>query len=109
MFSIIIRQSIKMMLTIVVLIASMPMTSSADTLKAAVASDYAYLDKLFKYFHANPELSMQESETSDHLAREIEAAGFTVTRNIALTGLVGIMKNGAGPTVMIRADMDGLP
>lgn len=91
------------------LITVLPLTTSADALKSAVEKDYSYLYALFKHFHANPELSMQESETSDRLAKELEAAGFTVTRNIAKTGLVGIMKNGKGPTVMIRADMDGLP
>ncbi|MEE8585253.1 MAG: amidohydrolase [Acidobacteriota bacterium] len=83
---------------------------SAQTLREAIAKDYTtHLDSLFKHFHANPELSMQETATSDRLVSEIEGAGFQVTRNIGKTGFVGIMKNGAGPTVMIRADMDGLP
>lgn len=81
----------------------------ASSLEAAVAADYPYLEKLFRHFHANPELSMQESRTSDRLADEMSALGYVVTRNIGNTGLVGIMKNGEGPTLMIRADMDGLP
>ncbi len=82
----------------------------AQTLKEAIASDYtAHLDSLFKHLHANPELSMQETATSDRLASEIAEAGFQLTRKIGKTGFVGTMKNGAGPTVMIRADMDGLP
>ena len=78
-------------------------------LTAGIENDYPYLQDLFEHFHANPELSMQETGTSDRLASELTAAGFDVTRNIGETGLVGIMKNGDGPTVMIRADMDGLP
>ena len=81
----------------------------ASPLEDAVAADYPYLEELFNHFHANPELSMQEEKTSDRLAEELSALGFTVTRNIGKTGLVGIMENGDGPTLMIRADMDGLP
>ncbi|NKB37123.1 MAG: amidohydrolase [Gammaproteobacteria bacterium] len=88
---------------------SCPPIVVADQLRNAIDQDYAYLDVLFKYFHAHPELSMQEVETSKRLSQEIEALGFKMTRNIAKTGFVGLMKNGDGPTVMIRADMDGLP
>lgn len=81
----------------------------ASPLEDAIASDYPYLDGLFKYLHANPELSLQEFKTSDRIAQELSGLGFEVTRNIGKTGLVGIMRNGDGPTLLIRADMDGLP
>jgi len=81
----------------------------ASPLQDAVEADYPYLDSLFKYFHANPELSLQEFKTSDRLAQELEALGFDMIRNIGKTGLVGTMKNGNGPMLLIRADMDGLP
>jgi len=81
----------------------------ASPLQDAIESDYPYLDSLFKHFHANPELSLQEFKTSDRLAQELEELGFTVTRNIGKTGLVGTMRNGDGPVLLIRADMDGLP
>lgn len=84
-------------------------TVNASPLGNAIGADYAYLDALFKHFHANPELSMQEFATSDRLATELEAAGFDVTRDVGKTGLVGTMRNGAGPVLLIRADMDGLP
>jgi hippurate hydrolase len=83
--------------------------AQAGDLTADVASDYPRLEALFRHFHANPELSMQEFKTSDRIAAELEAEGFEVTRAIAKTGLVGILRNGKGPVVMIRADMDGLP
>lgn len=83
--------------------------ASSTPLQEAVAADYEYLNALFKHFHANPELSMQEYKTSDRIASELSSLGYEVTRNIGKTGLVGIMKNGDGPTLMIRADMDGLP
>ena len=76
----------------------------------AVDKDYdAHLEPLFKYFHANPELSLQEHKTAKRLADEIRAAGFDVTEGVGGTGIVAIMKNGDGPLVMMRADMDGLP
>ena len=82
---------------------------SAQSLDNAISADYPYLDNLFKDLHQNPELSMQEFKTSDRMAEEMTGLGFDVTRNVGNTGLVGVMKNGAGPTLMIRADMDGLP
>lgn len=81
----------------------------ADDLAAGVATDYPRLEALFKHFHANPELSMQESRTSERIAAELESEGYEVTRGIAKTGVVGILRNGEGPVVMIRADMDALP
>jgi amidohydrolase len=83
--------------------------TSATPLQDSIEADYEYLDTLFKYLHANPELSMQEFKTSDRIADELMVLGFKVTRGINKTGLVGILKNGDGPTLMIRADMDGLP
>jgi amidohydrolase len=81
----------------------------ATPLEDAIAADYPYLDSLFKYLHANPELSLQEFKTSDRIAQELSGLGYEVTRNIGKTGLVGILRNGDGPTLLIRADMDGLP
>ena len=81
----------------------------ASSLSDAIEADYAYLDSLFKHLHENPELSMQEFKTSDRLADELSSLGYEITRNINTTGLAGVLRNGDGPTVMIRADMDGLP
>jgi hippurate hydrolase len=85
-------------------------TATADpALRSAVASDYAYLGPLFEHFHRHPELSFREIETAKRLAAELRAAGFDVTEGVGGTGVVALMKNGTGPTVMMRADMDGLP
>ena len=67
------------------------------------------LGDLFLWFHQNPELSMMEFETSKRLASELDALGYEVSTGIATTGVVAIMRNGEGPLVMMRADMDGLP
>lgn len=84
--------------------------ASAESLRDAIASDYeSNLEDLFLHFHANPELSNREFKTAKRLAEEIRAFGFDVTEGVGGTGIVAVMKNGPGPTVMLRADMDGLP
>lgn len=74
-----------------------------------IADEYASLDALYKDLHAHPELGYREVRTAARLAKELQAAGFIVTEKVGVTGVVGVFKNGAGPTVMVRADMDGLP
>jgi hippurate hydrolase len=64
---------------------------------------------LYKDLHRHPELSFQEVRSAAILAAEARAAGFTVTEKVGGTGVVAVMVNGEGPTVLIRADMDGLP
>jgi len=91
------------------LVAAALPAAKADNLAADIGTDYPRLEALFRHFHANPELSMQEFKTSDRMASELAAEGYEVTRGIAKTGLVGILRNGDGPVVMIRADMDALP
>lgn len=79
-------------------------------LRADIAADYdANLEALFTHFHKNPELSHREFKTAERLASEIRALGYDVTEGVGGTGIVAVMENGDGPTVMIRADMDGLP
>ncbi len=86
-----------------------PAAAQSD-LKSAVAADYdANLKSLFEWFHQNPELSHREFKTSKRLAEEIRALGYDVTEGVGGTGVVAVMENGDGPTIMIRADMDGLP
>lgn len=82
---------------------------AADPVRERVATELPSLVSLYKHFHANPELSFMEVETAKRLAAELRAAGLTVTTGIGGHGIVGILKNGPGPTLLIRADMDGLP
>ncbi len=85
-------------------------TREGSDLHSAIAADYEEnLGPLFVHFHQNPELSNFEFETSKRLAAEILALGFDVTEGVGGTGVVAVLENGEGPTVMIRADMDGLP
>jgi hippurate hydrolase len=79
------------------------------SLAASSADEATYLDELYLHFHKNPELSFQEKETSKRMASEFRLVGYDVTENVGGYGVVAVMKNGDGPTVMVRADMDGLP
>src|SRR5689334_22508980 len=67
------------------------------------------LETLYTDVHAHPELSMQETRTAGIAAARLRDAGYDVTAGIGKTGVVGILRNGDGPTVMLRADMDALP
>jgi amidohydrolase len=67
------------------------------------------LEAFYKDVHSHPELSMQEKRTASVAAERLRAAGFEVSEGIGNTGVVGVLRNGEGPTVMLRADMDALP
>ena len=69
----------------------------------------ADLEELYKDVHRHPELSMQEERTAALAAERLQTAGFEVTAGVGKTGVVGLLRNGDGPTVMLRADMDALP
>ncbi len=76
----------------------------------AVARDYdETLESIFLNLHANPELPNREFKTAAMLAKNFRGHGFEVTEGVGGTGVVAVMRNGPGPTVMVRADMDGLP
>lgn len=83
--------------------------AQADPLRDAINADLPSLMEIYRDLHANPELSGEEVQTAAKLAVEARRLGFDVTEKVGGTGVVAVMKNGDGPTVMIRADMDGLP
>src|SRR5215213_7293871 len=83
--------------------------ASAAALSDAIGADMPQLMALYRDLHANPELSMQEVRTPAKLAPEMRKLGFEVTEKVGKTGLVAVMKKGAGPVLLIRADMDALP
>jgi len=94
-------------------LAAVAMTVStpagAAALSDAIRADMPQLMTLYRDLHANPELSMQEVRTPAKLAAEMRKIGFEVTEKVGKTGVVAVMKNGPGPVLLIRADMDGLP
>jgi amidohydrolase len=75
--------------------------------EAKIQTEYAL--ELCKYLHQNPELSFQEHETSKRMATELKSVGIEVTENVGGNNFVGVFKNGDGPVVMLRTDMDALP
>ena len=81
----------------------------ADSTLANLAGLLPDLEKIYTDIHAHPELSMQEERTSGIAAARLRAAGFDVTTGVGKTGVVGVLRNGDGPVVMLRADMDALP
>ncbi len=89
------------------MLASVPV--QADSLKDAIAADMPSLMDIYRDLHSNPELSGEEVRTAAKLAAEARRLGYAVTEKVGGTGVVAVMENGEGPTVMLRADMDGLP
>src|SRR5690242_11012738 len=80
-----------------------------STVFAGLDGIMAGLEDLYRDVHAHPELSMQEHRTAAKAAEQLNAAGYDVTTAVGGTGVVGVLSNGDGPTVMLRADMDALP
>lgn len=83
--------------------------ASADTPAEWAEANLEPIAELYRHFHAHPELSFQEKETAARLAKELRAAGLEVTENVGETGVVGVLKNGEGKTILIRTDLDALP
>ena len=80
-----------------------------ERIQACLDKELPSLEKLYYHLHSHPELAFDEVQTSARLAKELAQLGFEVTTKVGGHGVVGVLKNGAGPTVMVRADMDALP
>ena len=76
---------------------------------AEVDAIYPDIEALYIDLHRNPELAFQETQTAAKLAARVKALGFDVTTGVGRTGIVAVMKNGPGPTVMLRTELDALP
>ena len=83
--------------------------AGAAELQDAIRSDMPRLMSLYRELHARPELSMQEVWTPARLAPEMRTLGFNVTEHVGKSGVVAVLRNGPGPVLMLRADMDALP
>jgi len=98
------------LITLLLCFFSVSIFAADQAIKIAIEQHYDdHLEDLFVWFHQNPELSFLENKTAARLAEELRALGVDVTEGVGETGLVGMIENGEGPLVMIRADMDGLP
>jgi amidohydrolase len=99
-------------IVVLVTIAAAPTPAVADLrddVRAKIAAEYPSLRTLYEHLHANPELSWMEEKTAAVVARELRAVGIEVTEGVGRRGVVGVLRNGPGPTVLLRTDMDALP
>jgi hippurate hydrolase len=85
------------------------MAKDKAAIEGALDKNYAHLDALYKDIHQHPELGFQETATAAKLAKEMRALGFEVTEHVGKTGIVAIFKNGKGPTILVRTELDALP
>src|SRR5437762_260959 len=106
----------KRLLILALLLVAAPL-SAQQSLDQMIDAEMSSLLATYKQLHAAPELSMQEAKTSAYLAAQLRSLGYTVAEkvgkyddpNATCYGVVAVMKNGAGPTVLVRSDMDALP
>jgi amidohydrolase len=88
---------------------SEPTQERVREINERIAKNSADLEALYTYLHTHPELSLQEEHTAARLAQELKDLGFEVTPKVGGHGVVGVLKNGQGPTILVRTDMDALP
>ncbi|MBJ6121981.1 amidohydrolase [Sphingomonas mollis] len=107
---------IRPLLISTMMLASIPTAAAAATpaeeraaIDGQIGKDYPALDALYRDLHAHPEMGFQETRTAAVLAKRMRALGFTVTEKVGRTGLVALYRNGAGPTLLVRTELDGLP
>src|ERR1044071_1852549 len=91
------------------LATSRSVAAPQDFIETGVERAYPTLFELYKHLHSHPELSFQEEKTSALVAEELKNAGYEVTSKVGKFGVVALLRNGNGPTVLLRTDLDGLP
>ncbi len=104
------RAALSLVLLVALSLVGPHFASAADP-PALVGLDALYpsLDALYLDLHRNPEISLHEERTAAEMAARLRAAGFEVTERVGGTGVVGVLANGPGPTVLVRTDLDALP
>ena len=84
-------------------------TSLRESLQARANREYPRLFELYKHLHTHPELSLHEEKTGQRVADELKETGLEVTTRVGGHGVVGVLRNGRGPTILVRTDLDALP
>lgn len=95
--------------SLVLALLAVPAHAAAPAAGTVLTADYPRLQALYEDMHRNPETGFQETRTAARLAREMRALGFEVTEHVGGTGVVAVYRNGPGPAVMVRTELDGLP
>ena len=103
------KANLRLRIVLTGLSAAAPLTAPAATSSQEVNDAYAPAYKLYVDLHQHPELSGSETQTAAKVAAALKAQGYTVTEHVGGTGVVAILKNGAGPTIMLRTELDALP
>lgn len=101
--------SMKSVFLLILLSLSIAAAPTQKAVRDSVDKEFSNLLKLYQYLHANPEISFQEEKTGLRLGAEMKKLGFEVTQNIGGFGVVCVLENGKGPTVLVRTDTDALP
>jgi hippurate hydrolase len=101
--------AVAVVLHFVVALQAADLSSLRPAIDAVVQREYPSLEQLYISIHRHPELSLLETQTAAKLAGEFKAIGFDVTTGVGGTGIVAVMKNGPGKTLLIRTDLDALP
>lgn len=96
-------------LALVLTAARLFAASPSPEISRNLEAEYPSLETLYRELHAAPELSLKEEKSAARMAAEVRALGWAVTEKVGGHGVVAVLKNGAGPTVLVRADMDALP
>ena len=104
-----VRGSMAVLSAFVLVACSASAAGLVEAVQPLVEREYPSLEKLYFHCHAHPELSFREEKTAERLAQELKALGIEVTTKVGGHGVVGVLRNGAGPTVLIRTDLDALP
>ena len=100
----------KLSVTLAMLVfASMPVAAQSIPTEADASALYADLEPVYVDLHRHPELSLHETRTAAILADRLRRLGFEVTEHVGGTGVVGVLRNGPGKTVMLRTELDALP
>src|SRR6476469_547946 len=92
-----------------ILLALLPAQTPAAELGSIITKELPSLLTLYKELHVDPELSLHEERTAARVARELRDAGLEVTEKVGGMGVVGVLKNGDGPVILVRTDLDALP
>lgn len=103
----------KLLLSLVAVLAgamaAVAQNNQNETVARGIDREYPNLFELYKHIHTHPELSLHETQTAVRIAEELRQAGFEVTTGVGGNGVVGILHNGTGPTVLLRTELDALP
>jgi hippurate hydrolase len=97
------------LLAVLVLAHTIGFSQAEEGIDKVISENILEHKSLYEYLHQHPELSFEEFKTAERMSLELENLGFELTRNVGGNGFVGLLRNGEGPVIMVRTDLDALP